>query len=324
MTSKKRGGLGKGLAALGLNMDVVRSMAKAKDSSDTSSDAVRQIPLASIEANRYQPRANFDKAAMEELARSIKVYGVLQPVLVRKLPHDRYELIAGERRLRGARLAGLKKIPALIREYNDAELSEIALIENIQREDLNAIEEAHAYQCLMQTFDLTQETISEKVGRSRSHIANFLRLLKLSPKVQSYIANGSLSMGQAKPLLALDDAELQETIADRIQSDALSARQAEVLVKRLLTKKNHDGKQKQVPVFSEDIYIKDAVEKLKEMLGTKVMIRPGKKKSKIEIEFYTIDDLERILEAITEGNDEDKRANIDALHYDSSRENFTV
>lgn len=324
MTSKKRGGLGKGLAALGLNMDVVRSMAKAKDSSDTSSDAVRQIRLASIEANRYQPRANFDKAAMEELARSIKVYGVLQPVLVRKLPHDRYELIAGGRRLRGARLAGLKKIPALIREYNDAELSEIALIENIQREDLNAIEEAHAYQCLMQTFDLTQETISEKVGRSRSHIANFLRLLKLSPKVQSYIASGSLSMGQAKPLLALDDAELQETIADRIQSDALSARQAEVLVKRLLTKKNHDGKQKQVPVFSEDIYIKDAVEKLKEMLGTKVMIRPGKKKSKIEIEFYTTDDLERILEAITERDDEDKRANIDALHYDSSRENFTV
>ena len=324
MTSKKRGGLGKGLAALGLNMDVVRSMAKAKDSSDTSSDAVRQIPLASIEANRCQPRANFDKAAMEELARSIKVYGVLQPVLVRKLPHDRYELIAGERRLRCSRLAGLKKIPALIREYNDAELSEIALIENIQREDLNAIEEAHAYQCLMQTFDLTQETISEKVGRSRSHIANFLRLLKLSPEVQSYIASGSLSMGQAKPLLALDDPELQETIADRIQSDALSARQAEVLVKRLLTKKNHDGKQKQVPVFSEDIYIKDAVEKLKEMLGTKVMIRPGKKKSKIEIEFYTTDDLERILEAITERDDEDKRANIDALHYDSSRENFTV
>ena len=202
MKKSNRGGLGgKGLGALfgeGAKMTPQEGQ-------------VRQLAVGDIRANRFQPRAEFDEAAMEELKESVRAYGVLQPVLVRRLPEGGYELIAGERRLRAAKLAGLAEIPAIVRAYNDAETSEIALIENLQREDLGPIEEARAYARLLEEFHLTQEALSAKVGRSRSHIANFLRLMKLDEKVQDYLASGVLTMGQAKPLVSLPDQDRKST-----------------------------------------------------------------------------------------------------------------
>ena len=272
-------------------------------------DQVQEIPAAEIQANRYQPRHEFDEAALEELRASIQHYGILQPLIVRRLPERGYELIAGERRLRAARLAGLVKVPALVREYNDAEISAIALIENIQRENLNAIEEARAYERLMQDFHLTQEVIAQKIGRSRSHVANFLRLLRLAPDVQDDVASGNLSMGQAKPLLALDDMDLQRQAAAFIREHGSSARQAEELVHKLLENPTYlqslsgakaeqaanDGQSGRNP----DAFLEAAANRLVEALGTSVHIRPGRKKSRIEIEFYSEDDLERLLELLT-------------------------
>lgn len=295
MASKGHGGLGKGLGAL------------LKDRKITPArDQVQEILASEIQANRYQPRQEFDEAALEELRASIQHYGILQPLIVRRLPEQGYELIAGERRLRAARLAGLVKVPALVREYNDAEVSEIALIENIQRENLNAIEEARAYDRLMQDFHLTQEVIAQKIGRSRSHVANFLRLLRLAPEVQDDVASGELSMGQAKPLLALDDLDLQRQAAAYIREHGSSARQAEELVHKLLTDPTYlqsqpiaeteQGRQENVPDDRhEEAFFEAVTNRLVEALGTKVHIRPGRKKSRIEIEFYSEDDLERLL-----------------------------
>lgn len=321
MASKNHGGLGKGLGALMKNTQLT-----------PAKDKVQEIAPADIEANRYQPRTEFDESALDELKESVARLGVLQPLLVRRLPSGKYELIAGERRLRAARLAGLASVPALVREYNDAEVSEIALIENIQREDLNAIEEARAYERLMREFALTQETIAQKIGRSRSHIANFLRLLKLDKEVQECIANGVLSMGQAKPLLALESKKLQREAADLIQSEDLSARQSEALVKRLLAdpeylKKKADDKKSAAPASITDernVALNDAIDRLTQVFGTQVRIKPGKKKSKIEIEFYSDDDLERIMGTILERQADVKQSKIDALRLVSLSGKFTV
>lgn len=298
MTSKNHGGLGKGLGALMKNTQLGQLVA--------AKDRVQEIAVNKIKANRYQPRQEFDETALEELQSSIKRYGVLQPLIVRKLADGNYELIAGERRLRAAKLAGLAEIPAMVREYNDAEISEIALIENIQREDLNAIEEARAYERLIKNFGLTQEILSQKIGRSRSHIANFLRLLKLEPQVQEYIASGILSMGQAKPLLALDSKNLQREAAEFIQIEDLSARQAEKLVKKILANpdflKENVASSTAKTKMPPDIFLNDAMDKLTQILGTQVKIKPGKKKGKIEIEYYSDDDLERIMGAIVENS----------------------
>ncbi len=283
-----KGGLGKGLGALLKDTQIPDEKGR-----------VQEIPVVEIRANRYQPRADFDETELEALKESINRYGVLQPVLVRRLPASGYELIAGERRLRAARLAGLKKIPALVRESSDAEMSEIALIENIQRADLNAMEEAHAYERLLNDFSLTQEELAARVGRSRSHIANFLRLLNLAPKVQTLVANGSLSMGQAKPLLALPTEALQEEAADVILEKDFSARQTETLVKEILAGNDTDDAEgmdeTEEAAPHDDIYLRDAVDRLQRELGTKVKIKQGKKKSRLEIEFYSEEDLERII-----------------------------
>ena len=316
MASKQHGGLGKGLGAL------------LKDTKLTpAKDKVQEIAIDEIRANRYQPRQEFDESALEELKESVLRIGVIQPVLVRRLPGKGYELIAGERRLRASKLAGLKSVPAMVREYNDAEISEIALIENIQREDLNAIEEARAYARLMKDFGLTQDVMAKKIGRSRSHIANFLRLLKLEEQVQEYVANGSLSMGQAKPLLALEDKALQREAAEYIQSEELSARQCEALVKKLLDNPQYFREKEQEGAKKEtgaDVFLDDAVEKLTHLLGTQVKIHPGKKKSKIEIEFYSADDLERIMGTILTRQDEVKQQRIEALRKVSLNGKFTV
>ena len=287
----KQGGLGKGLGALLGNPKPVSESAAV--------EKAHKIAITAIQPNRYQPRLEFDESALEELKDSVKEFGVLQPLLVRKVAENRYELIAGERRLRAAKLAGLTEVPVEVREYNNEEIAQIALIENIQRENLNAMEEAKAYERLMKEFNLTQETVAKKVGRSRSHIANFLRLLNLAEQVQAYVANGSLSMGQAKPLLALENQDLQLEAADYIQSKELSARQSEQLVKKLLENPEllhgHSGEQSTKEMPEQDVFIRDAVDKLTQMFGTQVRIQTGKKKSKLEIEFYSPEDLERIM-----------------------------
>lgn len=298
MASKGHGGLGKGLGALLKNREIT-----------PAKDQVQEIAADEIRANRYQPRQNFDEAALEDLSESIRQYGILQPLIVRRLPEKGYELIAGERRLRAARKAGLEKVPALVREYNDAEISEIALIENIQRENLNIIEEAEAYAFLMQNFQLTQEMLAKKVGRSRPHIANSLRLLELAEPVQDKLVAGELLMGQARPLLALKDEALQVKAAAHILAEHLSSRQAEELVRRLLDDpayldaeesrpEDESAEAQETQEAQQDAFYQDAVGRLNEYLGTKVRIRPGKKKSRIEIEFYSEDDLERLLELL--------------------------
>ncbi|MBR4695995.1 MAG: ParB/RepB/Spo0J family partition protein [Selenomonadaceae bacterium] len=316
MANKAHGGLGKGLGAFFQN---------PRTEAAPSGDKVQEIAVSMIQANRYQPRKEFDEGALEELKESIKSYGVLQPILVRKLPGEGYELIAGERRLRAAKLAGIQKIPALVKEYNDIEISEIALIENIQREDLNVIEEAHAYERLMKEFHLTQESMSGKLGRSRSHIANILRLLKLAPKVQDYVSNGTLSMGQAKPLLALESEKLQCETADIIREQSLSARQAEALVKKLQSEQTTAPREeKPAPMTDQAVYVKDAEEKLRQFLGTQVKILNGKKKNRIEIEFYSEEDLERIIQNLIQAKEDVKQQKIDALRKISRSQNFTV
>jgi ParB-like partition proteins len=286
------GGLGKGLGALLKN-------------TDDAKDKIQMVSVTDIQANPFQPRKEFDAEALEELMNSVKEYGVLQPLLVRKLLHG-YELIAGERRLRASKLAGLEKVPVLVRNYTDAQVTEIALIENLQRCDLNAIEEAEAYDRLLTEFGLTQEILAQKVGRSRSHIANFLRLLRLAPRVQEYIVNGSITMGQAKPLLSIEEDSLQLEAAEYIIAEDLSAREVEELVKKIeksptyLTDRE-EGQEREVAADkSREIFVVEAEDRLKLLLGTNVKIKPGKKKSKIEIEFYSAEDLDRIIETLTE------------------------
>ena len=316
----KQGGLGKGLGALLGNPKPVSESAAV--------EKAHKIAITAIQPNRYQPRMEFDESALEELKDSVKEFGVLQPLLVRKVAENRYELIAGERRLRAAKLAGLTEVPVEVREYNNEEIAQIALIENIQRENLNAMEEAKAYERLMKEFNLTQETVAKKVGRSRSHIANFLRLLSLAEQVQAYVANGSLSMGQAKPLLALENQDLQLEAADYIQSKELSARQSEQLVKKLLENPDllheHNGEQSAKEKPEQDVFIRDAVDKLTQMFGTQVRIQTGKKKSKLEIEFYSPEDLERIMGTMLEKQQNTKQAKMDALRQFSQTGKFTV
>ena len=289
--------------------------------------AVQQIPLHEIQANRYQPRHEFDESALEELKESIVQHGVLQPILVRQLPAGKgYELVAGERRFRASRLAGLETVPALVRPLSDAASTEIALIENLQREDLNAIEEANAYRNLLQNFGLTQEALAERVGRSRSHITNMMRLLKLDVHVQEYLANGSLSMGQARPLVVLTDAALQREAADIIMARECSARQAEELVKRLQknAEETAEAKEAESPGETAKIFLQEAEDKLKMFFGTQVRIRSQGKKNRIEIDFSSEEDLNRILDSLLEKKSrllEDKKA---ALRQFSAGERFTV
>lgn len=254
-----------------------------------------EIAVTEIVPNKYQPRRVFDEAALNELAQSIKQHGVIQPVLVRRTP-DGYELVAGERRWRAAQMVGLTDIPAVVRDYTDGEMTEIALIENLQRENLNPVEEASAYKRLMEEFALTQEDVARKIGRSRSLIANTVRLLNLAPAVQDHVSRGTLSMGQARPLLALEDQELQMEAAESIISEGLSARDAEELVRRLV---NTPRIKKAKKAETREIFLAEAEERLKMALGTQVKIKPGKLRSKIEIEFYSADDLERIIEVLT-------------------------
>ena len=337
MKKAKTGGLGRGLGALGLGKNALAGAAKPAEPptpaapTETAAPAAQAgtpaaLPVEAIRPNRFQPRREFDEAALEELRESIARHGILQPLSVRDIGGGKYELIAGERRLRAARLAGFTTVPVVFRTATDAELAEMALIENIQREDLNPIEEAHAYQRLLTEFRLSQEELARRVARSRSAIANSVRLLRLAEEVQAFIANGVLTMGQVRPLLALESAALQREAAEYIQEHELSARGAEALVKRLAKDPNALKRSVQpAKKLAPDIFVRDAEERLTRSLGTKVRIQEGREKGKgrLEISYFSMDDLERLLSLLTETEGvgkEDKRAALRAI----STQSFTV
>ena len=335
MKKAKQGGLGRGLGALGLGKNVLAGTPKADtpvpaEETPAAASAVPENPteisVEVIAPNRFQPRREFDEAALEELRESIARHGILQPLSVRAVGDGKYELIAGERRLRAARLAGRATVPVVVRTASDAEMAEMALIENIQREDLNPIEEARAYEQLLTKFRLSQEELARRVARSRSAIANSVRLLRLAEEVQAFIANGVLSMGQTRPLLALESKTLQREAAEYIQEHELSARGAEALVKRLLKDPNVLKKAAQpAKTRTPDIFVREAEERLTRSLGTKVRIQESREqgKGRLEISYFSADDLERLLALLTDSDSaakEDKRAALRAI----STQSFTV
>ena len=401
----KKGGLGRGIEAL-----LPQSQSQYEQIS--AKDTVQEILLALIQPNRYQPRREFDENALKELAESIKSYGILQPLIVRRIEDGKYELIAGERRLRASKIVGLEKVPVIIRDYTDAQMSEISIIENVQRENLNVIEEAQAYDRLIKEFGHTQEIVAAKIGRSRSHISNMLRLLKLSPTVRALIAKGLLTLGQARPLLAIENDVIQVQAAEMILSEGLSVRKVEAFINELknsgllqtlttnmdnavkasevkdipanaaepmptatITENNEkiynelpsnsvsgissievksesvgssgnsvtDSKQEiktstrpaaKKLMETPPLYIREAEDKLSNILGAKVKISTNKKYNRIQIDFATEEDLSRIIEnfdksTITnESNSESrittKEEKIAALRRFSASQNFNI
>lgn len=308
--AKGKRGLGKGLGAF-FGDEVVQE-AENQESSSTvqkTNANVQEAPvkteetakeitikLSKIEPNREQPRKDFNEEQLNELADSIRQYGVLQPLLVQK-KGDYYEIVAGERRWRAAKIAGLKEVPVVIREYNEQQAVEIALIENVQREDLNPIEEAMAYQRLMQEFHLKQEEIAERVSKNRSTITNSIRLLNLEPDVQKMLVENLISSGHARALLAVEDPDAQLKLAQRIVQEKLSVREVEKAVK-LLGKTPKEKKKSQTDEALELIF-KNLEERMKTVMGTKVNIsRKDKSKGRVEIEYYSESELERIVELI--------------------------
>ena len=334
MKKAKTGGLGRGLGALGLGKNALAGTPKPPEQlapqepaeSAAQAGTPAELLVELIQPNRFQPRREFDEAALEELRESITRHGILQPISVRNIGGGKYELIAGERRLRAARLAGLATVPVVFRTASDAELAEMALIENIQREDLNPIEEARAYERLLTEFHLSQEELARRVACSRSAIANSVRLLRLADEVQAFVANGVLTMGQVRPLLTLGSAALQREAAEYIQEHELSARGAEALVKRLIKDPNALKKTAQpVTKRTPDIFVREAEERLTRSLGTKVRIQEGREqgKGRLEISYFSADDLERLLGLLTGADGaakEDKRAALRAI----STQGFTV
>lgn len=288
--AQKRG-LGKGITALiPLNDPLLNTQAISKN-------AIVELDINKIEPNKEQPRKNFNEQSLNELAESISNYGLIQPIVVKK-NEDYYKIITGERRWRASRIAGLKAVPCIIKEYSSQETLEVSLIENIQRENLNPIEEAKAYNILIDEFNLTQESIAEKVGKSRSNITNILRLLNLDSRVQDFIIENKITSGHARALLAIEDNNIQFELAEKIIEDSLSVRQVELLVKSMNNKLNKPPK-KEEPEEDNPIY-KNIELEFSNILGTKVQISRNKKKGKIEIEYYSDEDLERLISLIKE------------------------
>lgn len=288
MASRK--GLGKGLSAL-ISENVNKN--ESETDKQTNANGIIKLNINDIEPNREQPRKHFDEDALDELSESIKHYGILQPLLVQK-NNNYYEIIAGERRWRAAKKAGINTVPVIIKGYSTQEILEISLIENIQREDLNPIEEAQAFKKLIDDFSLKQDDIAEKVSKSRSAIANSLRLLNLDEKIQQMITDEMISSGHARALLAITNKDMQIKIANKIFDEKLSVRETEKLVKSLLkiSKNNNKNEVKINPIY------KSIEEKMKELLGTKVKITNKNKKGKIEIEYYSEEEFERIIDII--------------------------
>lgn len=293
----KRKGLGKGLDSLiPENKSAKVSSSESKKTEETAElkSGEQMMKINMVEPNRDQPRRNFEEDALLELADSIKQYGVLQPLIVRKR-NDYYEIIAGERRWRAAKMAGVKEVPVIIKEYNEQEILEIALIENIQRENLNPIEEAMAFKKLLEEFNLKQDEVAERVSKSRTAVTNSMRLLKLDQRVQQMIIDDMISTGHARALLAIDDPEQQYILANKIFDEKLSVRETEKLIKEIKNPK----KQKEKKVIENAFIYEDIEDKMKQVLGTKVHVASkGKGKGKIEIEYYSDKELERMFDMI--------------------------
>lgn len=301
----KRGGLGKGLDSLIAPTANPKIKKHTEDKQDTvkvvekvvekivEKPADLYVKISEVEPNREQPRKYFDEDALLELADSIRQFGILQPLLVKK-KEDYYEIIAGERRWRAAKLAGIKEVPVIIKEFTDQEVVEISLIENIQRENLNPIEEAQAYRRLMEEFHMKQDEIAERVAKSRTAVTNSIRLLKLDARVQKMVVDEMLSTGHARAILSIEDPEQQYTAAQQIFDEKLSVRETEKLVKELLNPRK--AKPKETDSQMDAIY-RGLEEKMKAIIGTKVEIhQKGKNKGKIEIEYYSQAELERLIE----------------------------
>ena len=295
-------GLGKGLDSLIPNKmeDETKKAAVTAGSKEVSQEdgPVTIVNITKVEPNRDQPRKNFDEDALEELAESIKQYGLLQPILVQ----DRktyYEIIAGERRWRASKKAGLKEVPVIIRNYSEQEIVEISLIENIQREDLNPIEEALAYKRLLTEFNLKQDEVAERVSKSRTAVTNSIRLLKLNEKVQQMVIDDMIQTGHARALLGIEDLEKQYNMAQKVFDEKLSVRETEKLVKKVQKEKEEVEKTKMDKQL--EIVYQDLEEKMKQILGTKVSINAkDENKGKIEIEYYNKEDLDRLIDMILE------------------------
>lgn len=288
----KRGGLGKGLDSL------IKENKTAKHTAPVKKEAVNAGPIMmkinDVEPNRDQPRKHFEEDALLELADSIKQFGILQPLIVQKR-NDYYEIIAGERRWRAAKQAGVKEVPVIIKEYTDQEIVEISLIENIQRENLNPIEEAQAYKRLLNEFSLKQDEVAERVSKSRTAVTNSMRLLKLDERVQQMIIDDMISTGHARALLAIEDKEQQYILANKVFDEKLSVRDTEKLVKELKKPKN----EKEKPVIQNAFVYEDLEERIKSIIGSKVHVNhKANGKGKIEIEYYSDNDLERIFELL--------------------------
>ena len=297
----KRGGLGKGLDVLIPDKNVGAEIAPKKEVKTKIVEKIVEkvvekpvevkVKVSSIEPNKEQPRKNFDEDALFELAESIKQHGMLQPIIVQD-KDGYYEIIAGERRWRAAKLAGLKEVPVIVKKFSDQEIVEISLIENIQRENLNPIEEAIAYKRLLTEFDLKQDEVAMRVSKSRTAVTNSMRLLKLEARVQQMVIEEKISTGHARTLLGIEDGELQYQIACRVFDEKMSVREVEKLVKTL----NAPKKEQKKPEINQAVY-DDISEKLKQIMGTKVQILPkNNEKGKIEIEYYSNEELERIIE----------------------------
>ncbi len=280
-------GLGKGLDSL-----IPEAAIDVKDKEKIAPD--RMVKITKVEPNREQPRKNFDEDALLELADSIKQFGIIQPIVVQDRK-DYYEIIAGERRWRAAKLAGLKEVPVIIKNYTDQEIVEISLIENIQREDLNPIEEAMAYKRLLTEFNLKQDEVADRVSKSRTAVTNSMRLLKLNDDVQQMVINEMISPGHARALLSIEDKEQQYTMAMKVFDEKLSVRDIEKYVKDM----NKPLKQKNKTKEEMDFLFKDLEEKMKISLGTKVTISSkGNEKGKIELEYYSNDELDRLVDLL--------------------------
>lgn len=295
MAIKKRG-LGKGLDSLIPDKPAEVSASKGTDKKEESQfeSGEQMMKINMVEPNREQPRKNFEEDALLELSDSIKQFGILQPLLVRKRK-DYYEIIAGERRWRAAKMAGIKEVPVIIKDYTEQEVVEISLIENIQRENLNPIEEAMAFKKLLEEFSLKQDEVAERVSKSRTAVTNSMRLLKLNDKVQQMIVDDMISTGHARALLAIDDQEQQYILANKIFDEKLSVRETEKLIKDIKNPK----KEKVKKIIQNDFVYTDLAEKMKEVIGTKVSIASkGNGKGKIEIEYYSDKELERVFDMI--------------------------
>ncbi len=294
----KKSGLGKGLDSLIKDNSSAKKTAAANTSSENKAEEMKSgeqmMKINMVEPNRDQPRKKFEEDALLELADSIKQFGVLQPLLVRKRK-DYYEIITGERRWRAAKMAGVKEVPVIIKDYTEQEIVEIGLIENIQRENLNPIEEAMAFKKLLEEFNLKQDEVAERVSKSRTAVTNSMRLLKLDERVQEMIVDDMISTGHARALLAIDDKEQQYDLANKIFDEKLSVRETEKLVKEIKNPKKPKMKKK---VENEFVYT-DLENRMKEVMGTKVNISSkGNGKGKIEIEYYSDEELERMFEMI--------------------------